>query len=165
MSFGKNIGYYRRKLKITQEELAERLYVSRQTISRWETDSVFPDVETIIKLCELFDCDMDTLVRGDAESKNSESEHKADEKASDASPEESEIDEERKQHIKSSTDRWWLGERINIAICSTIMIIAILVFFLYGIFGGLWHPAWVAFVVGALLCGISSVIISAIFHM
>ena len=67
MSFGKNIGYYRKQLKITPEELAERLYVSRQTISRWENDSVFPDVETVIKLCELFGCSMDTLVRGDAE--------------------------------------------------------------------------------------------------
>ncbi len=67
MSFGENVGYYRKSLGITQEELADRLYVSRQTVSRWETDSSFPDVETVIKLCELFGCDMDTLVRGDAE--------------------------------------------------------------------------------------------------
>lgn len=66
MSFGENIGYYRKKQKITQEELAERLYVSRQTVSRWETDSTFPDVETIMKLCDIFGCDMDTLVRGNA---------------------------------------------------------------------------------------------------
>ena len=66
MSFGENVSFYRKGLKITQEELAERLFVSRQTVSRWETDSAFPDVETIIKLCELFGCDMDTLVRGDA---------------------------------------------------------------------------------------------------
>ncbi len=67
MDFGENVGYYRKKLGITQEELADRLYVSRQTVSRWETNSSFPDVETIIKLCELFECDMDTLVRGSAE--------------------------------------------------------------------------------------------------
>ena len=66
MSFGENVSFYRKGLKITQEELAERLFVSRQTVSRWETDSALPDVETIIKLCELFGCDMDTLVRGDA---------------------------------------------------------------------------------------------------
>ncbi len=66
MSFGENVGFYRKQLKITQEELAERLDVSRQTVSRWETDSTFPDVETVIKLCETFGCDMDTLVRKNA---------------------------------------------------------------------------------------------------
>ena len=68
MSFGENVGYYRKELKITQEELADRLFVSRQTVSRWETDSTFPDVEMLVRLCDLFGCDMDTLVRGDAKS-------------------------------------------------------------------------------------------------
>ena len=67
MNLGKNIIYYRKELQITQEDLAERLYVSRQTISRWENESVIPDVETIIKLCDIFGCDMDTLVRGNGE--------------------------------------------------------------------------------------------------
>ena len=66
MSFGTNIGYLRKKKGMTQEEFAERMYVSRQTVSRWETDSVYPDVETVIKLCEVLECDMETLVRGDA---------------------------------------------------------------------------------------------------
>ena len=79
MSFGKNLCYYRKQINITQEELAERLYVTRQTVSRWETDSVFPDVETIIKLCDMFDCSMDTLVRGDAENEiNDEKENSDD---------------------------------------------------------------------------------------
>lgn len=66
MSFGENLVYYRKRLKITQEELAERLYVSRQTVSRWENDSFYPDMDTLIKLCDIFDCSMDTLVRGSA---------------------------------------------------------------------------------------------------
>lgn len=75
MSFGNNVVYYRKKLKITQEALADMLYVSRQTVSRWETDSTFPDVDMLIRLCELFDTDMDTLVRGDAESMDKSSEN------------------------------------------------------------------------------------------
>lgn len=71
MSFGENVAYYRKKRKITQEELAERLCVSRQTVSRWETDSTFPDVDMLITLCDTFECDMDTLVRGNAEASNS----------------------------------------------------------------------------------------------
>ncbi len=70
MSFGQNVVYYRKELKITQEELAEKLCVSRQTVSRWENDSFFPDMDTLIKLCDLFECDMDTLVRGQAEKKH-----------------------------------------------------------------------------------------------
>ena len=67
MSFGENVGYYRKRLGLTQEELAEKLFISRQTVSRWETDSTFPDVEMLIRLCDLFMCDMDTLVRGSAQ--------------------------------------------------------------------------------------------------
>jgi transcriptional regulator with XRE-family HTH domain len=42
MSFGTNIGYLRKKKGMTQEEFAERMYVSRQTVSRWETESGYP---------------------------------------------------------------------------------------------------------------------------
>ena len=64
--FGENISFFRKKAKITQEELAEKLNVSRQTVSRWENDSSLPDVEMLITLCDLFNCDMDTLVRKNA---------------------------------------------------------------------------------------------------
>lgn len=67
MSFGENISYYRKKCGYTQDELAEKLELSRQTVSRWENDSSLPDVETLIKMCNLFGCDMDTLVRGNAQ--------------------------------------------------------------------------------------------------
>lgn len=70
MSFGNNVLFYRKKYSITQEALAEKLSVTRQTVSRWETDSAFPEMEKLIVLCELFSCDMETLVRGDAEAKD-----------------------------------------------------------------------------------------------
>ena len=66
MSFGSNIVFYRKKHGITQEGLAEKLEVTRQTVSRWETDAAFPEMEKLIALCGLFGCDMETLVRGDA---------------------------------------------------------------------------------------------------
>ena len=66
MSFGENLSYLRKKSKITQEELADKMFVTRQTVSRWETDSALPDVETLIKLCDILGCNMDVLVRGDA---------------------------------------------------------------------------------------------------
>ncbi len=73
MSFGENLSYLRRNFKITQEELAERVSVTRQTVSRWETDAAFPEVDTLIKLCDIFECNMDTLVRGNIESEGGDS--------------------------------------------------------------------------------------------
>lgn len=66
MSFGENLQFYRKKENITQEQLAERLGVSRQTISKWEADSSYPEMEKIIQLCDMFGCTMDVLLRGEA---------------------------------------------------------------------------------------------------
>ena len=55
MSFGTNVLFYRKKFGITQEELAEKLDVTRQTVSRWETDSAFPDMEKLLALCTILD--------------------------------------------------------------------------------------------------------------
>lgn len=50
---------------MTQEELAEKLGVSRQTVSKWELDTAYPEIDKIIELCTLFSCSMDQLVRED----------------------------------------------------------------------------------------------------
>lgn len=64
MSFGQNIQFLRRMHKgMTQEELAEKMGVSRQTVSRWELDSTYPEMDKVIGLCQLFSCSMDQLVR------------------------------------------------------------------------------------------------------
>lgn len=66
MSLGQNLQFLRKiKNEMTQEELAQRLDVSRQTVSKWELDTAYPEIGKIIELCELFSCSMDELVRGD----------------------------------------------------------------------------------------------------
>lgn len=67
MSFGENLQFYRKRKDITQEQLAEQLDVSRQTVSKWESDSSYPEMEKILQLCDLFECPMDILIRGDAQ--------------------------------------------------------------------------------------------------
>ncbi len=67
MSFGENLQYLRKKNDITQEQLAEQLGVSRQSVSKWESDGAYPEMEKILTLCEMFSCNMDTLMRGNAE--------------------------------------------------------------------------------------------------
>lgn len=67
MSFGENLQFLRKNAGVTQEELAERLEVSRQSVSKWESDTSFPEMDKIIALCDMFGCTMDTLVKGSAE--------------------------------------------------------------------------------------------------
>lgn len=65
MSLGKNIQYLRKQKKITQEQLAEIMSVSRQTISRWEADEIVPELSKIVALSNVFSCRLDALVRED----------------------------------------------------------------------------------------------------
>lgn len=67
MSLGENIQFLRKKENMTQEEFAEKMNVSRQTISKWESDAGFPETEKIVQICDLFSCSMDTLMRGNVE--------------------------------------------------------------------------------------------------
>ena len=60
---GKNIRYFRKLIGYTQEQLAETLNVSRQTIAKWENDEVTPNIEDCIRMQELFDISLDDLVR------------------------------------------------------------------------------------------------------
>lgn len=65
MSFGMNLQFLRDRAGMTQEELAEALQVSRQSVSKWESDTSFPEMEKLLVLCKLFHTDLDTLLRGD----------------------------------------------------------------------------------------------------
>jgi len=61
MTFGENILKLRRSHNLSQEELAERLLVSRQTISLWETDQTLPTIENLLLLKEIFDIQIDEM--------------------------------------------------------------------------------------------------------
>ena len=72
MALSENLPYLRTRQNMTQEQLAEKLEVSRQSVSKWESGASYPEMETILKLCDLFHIDMDTLLRGSAEQSLSE---------------------------------------------------------------------------------------------
>ena len=59
MELGKHIREYRTACGLSQEDLAERIYVSRQTVSNWENDKTYPDVESLLLLSVLFDKTVD----------------------------------------------------------------------------------------------------------
>lgn len=68
MGFAENLQFLRKEKNITQEQLAERLEVSRQSVSKWESGASFPEMEKILQICSMFHCSMDTLMQGDVSS-------------------------------------------------------------------------------------------------
>ena len=67
MELGKQIKMHRQEGHLSQEELANRVYVSRQTISNWENDKSYPDVNSLVLLSEIFQISLDNLIKGDIE--------------------------------------------------------------------------------------------------
>ena len=66
MKFEEKLVSLRREQKLSQEQLAEKLGVSRQAVSRWEAGSTTPDMLNIIGLCEIFQVSADYLIREEA---------------------------------------------------------------------------------------------------
>ena len=67
MSCSENLQFLRSQAGVTQEQLAEQLDVSRQSVSKWEGGQSFPEMDTLLRICDLYDVNLDTLLRGSVE--------------------------------------------------------------------------------------------------
>ena len=67
MELNTQIRKYRAGMKLSQEELAEKVYVTRQTISNWENGKSYPDIHSLLLLSSLFNVSLDQLIKGDIE--------------------------------------------------------------------------------------------------
>ncbi|MDO4175111.1 MAG: helix-turn-helix transcriptional regulator [Eubacteriales bacterium] len=65
MQLGKQIRKYRNEQSLSQDGLAEKIYVSRQTISNWENSKSYPDVNSLVLLSDVFGVSLDQLIKGD----------------------------------------------------------------------------------------------------
>lgn len=65
MEIGKKLKEARLGAGLTQEQAAERLFVSRQTISNWENEKTYPDIVSVVKLSDLYSISLDELLKGD----------------------------------------------------------------------------------------------------
>lgn len=70
MTLGDKLSGLRKESNYTQEQLADLLGVSRQTISKWESDTAYPETEKLIKIGKVFDCSMDYLLKEDVTEKS-----------------------------------------------------------------------------------------------
>ena len=67
MKFGGNLKELRKIKKLSQEDLAERVGVSRQSVSKWETGDAYPEMNNILMLCKIFNCKINDLLSNDLE--------------------------------------------------------------------------------------------------
>lgn len=65
MELNTQIKKYRAKMNLSQEELAEKVFVTRQTISNWENSKNYPDIHSLLLLSSLFNISLDQLIKGD----------------------------------------------------------------------------------------------------
>lgn len=67
MEISNQIKKFRTERELSQDKLAEKIFVSRQTISNWENDKNYPDLKSLLLLSTLFDVSLDILIKGDIE--------------------------------------------------------------------------------------------------
>ena len=96
MTLGQRIGQYRRKLSISQEELGGRLGVSRQAVSKWETDAATPDMENLLALARIFGVSVAELT-ATPESSAPEAEKTAEQKEPDQTEKQQKVTAQKEQ--------------------------------------------------------------------
>ena len=72
MQVGKQIQHYRKEKNLSQDDLAEIIFVSRQSISNWERGATYPDIQNLLLLSKVFEVSLDKLVKGDLETMKQE---------------------------------------------------------------------------------------------
>ena len=102
MKLGENILKLRKQNGLSQEQLGEKVNVTRQTISNWETEKSFPDIVSVIKLSTLYNISLDKLLKGD---------------------------EEMIEHLEKSTNIVKSNQKLIIAIIANVMMIIAFILF------------------------------------
>lgn len=64
MDLGQNIEMLRNNFGVTQEELSKKIGISRQAVYKWEKNKSTPTIENIMKICEIFDVDINDFLKG-----------------------------------------------------------------------------------------------------
>lgn len=72
MAIGEKLAGLRRKNNLTQEQFAQMLGVSRQSVSKWESDLAYPETEKLLRISEIFDCSLDYLLKDKEENQKDE---------------------------------------------------------------------------------------------
>lgn len=129
MEFNNKLYELRKQKGFSQEELASRLNVSRQTVSKWEVGESAPDMEKLVAISDLFGISLDELVKGEEPEKETASEQVV----------KSELYSDIKEHVLTEDNKRKAKKGLKIAaiIAGAIVLIDIISFVVYVIMFGL----------------------------
>ena len=160
MNLSEKIQQLRKQNEISQEQLAEKLNVTRQAISKWETGECLPDIENILQLSDIFGVTVDYLLKD----KPTPEAHPnpVDQKPFSTTPNNNHFNEDLAiaDELDRRPARSWGRFDFTIeggeGIKSVIYPLATLAYLIIGIYWGLWHPGWVIFIFAWLLTEVIS---------
>ena len=69
MTFGENLQFLRKRLNMTQEDLAEKMEVSRQSVSKWESNAAYPETDKIVRMAQILEVSCDYLLQDGVDEK------------------------------------------------------------------------------------------------
>ncbi|MBQ4347057.1 MAG: helix-turn-helix domain-containing protein [Firmicutes bacterium] len=153
MTLGERIFELRSREKMSQGELAEKMNVSRQSISKWETDGSVPELDKLILLSDIFGITLDELVKGESFSKKQEKEAQKEE------VQKAEIQKEEAQKEEVQTEETQKGETQTeekqkpMGIQKTIGLILLGIGLLSLLFSVLFGMSFIIFGVEFIICG------------
>ena len=146
VSIGNRQYQYRRKSGLSQEELAAKLGVSRQAVSKWERAEAEPDTDNLINLSKIYGVTLDELINTDPADSAARS--------SDSSDDEINTDDnsEKKNVVKNEITKKLMVSRLPITL------ITVFIYLVLGFFFDLWHPGWIVFIMIPVLMSFISAI-------
>jgi len=148
----KRLTKYRKAAKLSQEEVADKLGVSRQTVSKWETGQSTPDFDKIAPLCELYNISTDELLRGVVEPKKEEPEKERDD---DGDKDDEDDDEKHCKKCAKSPSSVIVG-----GIFSILSIFTLIIYLSVSFATGAWHITWIIWLLYAVLVTIIKIILA-----
>lgn len=131
MEFNNKLYELRKQKGFSQEELASRLNVSRQTVSKWEVGESAPDMEKLIAISDLFEISLDELVKGETPKQSDVSEQVV----------KSELYSDIKEHVLTDNNKAKARKGLKIVgiVVAVIVLIDVISFVVYAIMFGLPH--------------------------
>ena len=150
MTLGEKIQALRKQSEMSQEQLAERLTITRQAISRWELNESVPDVDNIVQLSQIFGVSTDYLLKEEGfSSEKARAIHLNSNDGSNVSHGHHGYSRSKEIMAAAKKHRTGLGPLARVALFCIITSPAI--FLIMGFWFGWWHPGWLVFVVPSLV--------------
>ena len=141
MKLSEKIVTLRKQKGWSQEELADKLNVSRQAVGKWETETALPEVDKILQLATLFDVSTDSLLNDDVQLPQTQQPDTV-------------CAADKKTKFKSKKIQK-IGKLFN----SILWLIAVAVYLIWSFVSGKWGTTWVVFIATAILTAVGNVVV------